>query len=58
MTKKKPKVPKRKNPIAKQAIKMPTKVKPNKKKNSVPPKDIPSTGNYNYLNGDSTFGGN
>lgn len=43
----KPKLPKKKNPIAKAVGKMPTKVKPSKK-NYPPPKDIPSTGNYNY----------
>lgn len=52
----KPKVPKRRNPIAKEVSKMRTKVKPNKKKNSPPPKDQPSTGNYNY-NSSSIFGG-
>ena len=54
---KKPKLPKKRNPIAKQAGKMRTKIKPSKKK-TYPPSttDIPSTGNYNY-NSSSIFGG-
>lgn len=49
MTKtRKPKLPKKRNPIAKAVGTIKPKVKPNKKKNSPPPKDIPSTGNYNY----------
>lgn len=53
---KKPKKPRSRNPIAKQATKMRTKVVPNKKKGSPPPKDIPSGGNYNY-NSTNIFGG-
>ncbi len=53
---KKPKKPKARNPIAKAASKMKTKVKPNKKKNYPPAKDQPSTGNYDY-NSTNIFGG-
>lgn len=45
---KKPKTPKSRNPIAKVVKSIRPTVKPNKKKNYPPAKDIPSTGNYNY----------
>lgn len=53
---KKPKATKKRNPIAKAVGKLKPKVKPSKKKDYQPPKDQPSTGNYNY-NSQGIFGG-
>lgn len=56
MRKKRLKPAKPRNPVAKASKVNRPKVIPNKKKVSPPPKDIPSTGNYNY-NSTNIFGG-
>ncbi len=47
---KKPKLPKKRNPVARQVTKMRTKVKPNKKKNYPVPGDQPTTKDVSYNN--------